>query len=402
MAPAPTGPPRGPAATIRNPTTDWTTDPTTATPERAATFGWPASVGRPVPDDPLPTDRPTVGAPAHPDRRRLPVAAAMVAAATVVAAVVVPGGPGVRAKPLAPPDLRSYIVVTTGTTGVTVTPLDGQPAFQPVSTPVEGALPTTDGVAFVNAGEAEVLPAPFSGPPEPLAPADRIFPMPGLGTLGVDTALPSGGAAVSYVDVDTGTSLSAPAWELPPGYRAVGQYLAEGPGGRLRVWAPVPGPAAQLSPTFGHALSVAGVDDSTVAWFPAGACTPGRECPLELTYIGLSPEPGPTTEAVPLAGHRGFLPGGAISPDGRHVAVFVSERHGTQAELAIVDLTTLQSRVVPGSAVPVGPGGAAVQWAPDGSAVFFASAGGPMHGYRLDDRRAAILALAGSLSFEVF
>lgn len=320
---------------------------------------------------------------------------------TVIAALVVPTHGGARTPRPAPAYLASYTVITTGSSGVDVIPLDGRPSFRAVAAPVGGGVVTTNGVAFVRSGEAEVLPPPFTGPPQPLAAADRVFQMSGPEAVGLVRRLGSGAVTVDYLDVDTGILLSVPPWNLPAGYQALGQYLAEGPAGVLRTWSPAPGPDTRLGPAFGRAAAVVGVSGTRVEWFPAAPCGGDHECPLEVTDLTRS-SPGATVGASPPAGHRGFLPSGSLSPDGRQVAVFVSGPHAGQAQLALVDMTTLRTRLVAASAVPAGPAGGTARWAADGSAVFFAGATGPMHAYRIGDRAAVTLSLDGSTSFDVF
>ena len=338
----------------------------------------------------------------HSGRRWLPLAAA-VAAGTLLAAVVVPPSPRSRPPRLAPAYLDSYTVITTGASGVMVIPLDGRGASQPVAHPVGEGVATTNGVAFVESGTAEILPPPFTGPPRPLAAADRVFPMSGPEAVGLVRRLPSGTVTVGYLDASTGVSISVPPWDLPPGYQALGQYLARSPGGLLRTWAPAPGPVTRLGVPFGPAAAVAGVGGTQVAWFPAGACRPGSECPLEVTDVT-----GPTAgvnsgHARPPAGHRGFLPAAALSPDGRQLAVFVAGPGRGRAQLALLDMETLEARVIPDSTVPAAGSGATVRWSTDGAAVFFTGRpGSPLHAYRLGRPAAVTLHLDAAATFDVF
>ncbi len=107
----------------------------------------------------------------------------------------------------------------------------------------------------------------------------------------------------------------------------------------------------------------------------------------------------PTTIATPPLGHLGFLPAGALSPDQHHLAVLVSGPRQGQAQLVLVDLTTLQATVISNSVLPTGATRSVAQWAPDGTAVFFSAAHELMHDYHLGDGHAITLNLKGSDTF---
>jgi hypothetical protein len=249
---------------------------------------------------------------------------------------------------------------------------------------------------------AYFLPAPYNGTPSPLVPAERVFPMVWPGLVGVERTPGSGTVSAEFVNIGSADPPAAPVWQFPAGYQPVAQFLSTGPGGALRNWAAGPGSLVVLGQTLGHAAGVLGDDGTNVAWLAGSGCAATRECSLHVTNTDAPPASADRTVA-PLRGHDGYLPGGALSPDGSQLAVFVAGpgRHHSDAELALVDTTTWHVTLVGDSVVPVGHSAATAEWTPDGSTVFFSGSKGPMRAYELGDANAISIGIKGSDSFAV-
>jgi hypothetical protein len=128
----------------------------------------------------------------------------------------------------------------------------------------------------------------------------------------------------------------------------------------LAVWNPRSGRVKVLGRGFG-AYSEAG--SSELAWMPA-SCRFPMNCPITITNtVTLASR----TLRSPL--RYGFALGGAFSPDGRQLAVFVNTTLGAgggQAELAIVSIKTGGLRLVPEVRLRLGQDIAWARWMPDG------------------------------------
>jgi hypothetical protein len=119
-----------------------------------------------------------------------------------------------------------------------------------------------------------------------------------------------------------------------------------------------PGPGALIS-----AYTPPGADGGLLAWMPA-ACRYPTGCPVRITSTATlashtlhSPRPG------------GFALGGAFSPDGRQLAVFVNLGPGTGGglvQLALVNTRTGSLHLVPGARLRIGEDVAWVRWLPGG------------------------------------
>jgi hypothetical protein len=347
--------------------------------------------------------------------RAATIGLAIVAVIGVTTGVVATGRGGLsRSGPPAPGLLRTlqalglgpYAVVSTGRDGVHVIPVAGGPESHPITMPTGSPVSTSDGVVFVSGGTAYLLAPPFSSPPRPMVGADRLFPMEWPGTVGVGSGAAPGAVRVQYLDLQSGNPTGAPMGELPRGYQPVTQAVAVGPGGVLRTWEPGAGGLTRLGPALGDRATVLGSDGQVVAWLAAGDCAPNGECSLHITTIESAPESGPLGGdrlVGPPRGHHGFLGGGALSPDGQLLAAFVSVSRGrqAQAELAIIDMTTLQVTLIANSIIPTGIAGPSAQWTPDGAFVFFSGSKGHMYAYQQGDTKATALDIKGSTSFAV-
>jgi hypothetical protein len=297
--------------------------------------------------------------------------------------------------------LATYTVVYTGPTGVTVVALSGHGHWA-ASTAVAGPpIETSAGVAFAGGGMAYLLVPPFNTRPRPLVAADGLFPMVWPGMIGTLRQAGSGSTEAQYVDIENGTAHNSGGWNLPPGYRPVGQFLAEGSSSELRSWQPGTNGHTQLGPVIGHAAAVLGSDGSRVAWIGTGAC-PSGECPL---HISNTASQGPTTDhtIAPPAGHHGFLAAGSLTSDGTKLAAFVAApgSRGDQAQLAIVDTSSLDVTLVPDSTIDLAGGTACAHWTPDNLYLLFSGPKGKMKFYEPGAARAITLDVNGSDSFAV-
>jgi hypothetical protein len=374
---------------------DATPIPRAHAPEEA---GPPAPVELPTP---APVDPPDVRSPRI-SRRKLAVGLVGVACAGVAIGALWPtgssSGPLVPAASSSAAALNAYTLIYAGLDGLRVVPLNGRRPSQPVTAPAESPLGTTEGVVFVQSGWAYLLAPPFTTA-RALAPADRLFPMTWPGEVGVSRNLDRDAESVDFVDLDGSPNADLRVGVLSGGYEPVAQFLAEGPGGTLRSWVPGSDGHLQLTDTLGQpAATVVGGDGNDVAWTAATGCTASGECPLHLTMPS-----GPDRTVPPPAGHGGFLPGGALAPDGQTLATFVSASvpGRDQAELVLVDTTTMAVTVVPDSSFAIEDGVPLAQWTPDSEFVFFSGGTGRMHFYRPGDLAAGTLNCSGSTSFAV-
>jgi hypothetical protein len=297
--------------------------------------------------------------------------------------------------------LDRYTVVFSGRDGVQAVPLGRQGHTRLLTAEVSAPVQTSDGVAFLRGGWAYFLASPFTGSPRALVPADRLFPMLWPGVVGVAHSLASGAVEVEFIDLQDGTTSETSIGHLPSGYQPVAQFLATGTGGMLRTWGAGSGRGLQLGPTLGRASAVIGTSGTSVAWLAADGCAPDGECPLHVTDTSMAT----TGDRIiaPPPGQRGFLAGGALSPDGETLASFVAapDSRQAQAELAIIDLNTGQVTMVSGSTIPVAKTGVFSQWTPDGSVLLFSGVPGTMHAYQAGERRATKLDIQVSDSFAV-
>ena len=340
--------------------------------------------------------------------------ARLVGLATVLAAGAAVGltvsGIGGSSRPRAAPTpaagleaLRAYTIVYTGSDGVQVVSLSGDRESRPIAAPAGPPLQTDAGIAFVSSDTLYLLAAPFTEPRRTSLDADGLFPMVWPGTAGVANNVAQNIVRVQYVDLQGKNLIGGSGWELPPGYRPVSQFLATGPGGVLQALDPGPGGRARLGPVIAeHTVWVSGTNSQVVAWLAASGCASNGECPMHIS--GSDPtSPGGDQTIVPPSGHGGFLPGGALSPDGRFLAGFVTAPgvRPSQVELAIIDTATFKATLIDGSTVSVGKSIPSAQWTPDGDAVFFSGGQGNMHVYQPGATQATTLDTHGSLSFTI-
>jgi hypothetical protein len=108
------------------------------------------------------------------------------------------------------------------------------------------------------------------------------------------------------------------------------------------------------------AYTPAGAHHSLLAWLPAG-CPPPGSCAITITNTASG---AVTTVRSPSDG--GFAVGGAFSPDGSRLAVFVNAASGRSARLALIDVAAGSLRVVRRSSLELGIDYGWARWLPDG------------------------------------
>jgi hypothetical protein len=138
----------------------------------------------------------------------------------------------------------------------------------------------------------------------------------------------------------------------------------------LAVWNPQTGQVTVIGRAVGNAVANAigaytprGAGYSLLAWMPASCRFPS--CPVTITNTATLAS---RTLRSPL--RYGFVLGGAFSPDGRQLAVFVNDdprAGGETAELAIASTATGTVRLVPRVRMTVGEDADWVRWLPGGT-----------------------------------
>ena len=133
----------------------------------------------------------------------------------------------------------------------------------------------------------------------------------------------------------------------------------------LAVWNPQTGQVMVIGRAVGAigAYTPRGAAYSLLAWMPANCRFPS--CPVKITNTATLAS---RTLRSPL--RYGFVLGGAFSPDGRQLAVFVNDSPqagGETAELAIVSTATGAMRLAPQVRMTVGEDADWVRWLPGGT-----------------------------------
>jgi hypothetical protein len=136
----------------------------------------------------------------------------------------------------------------------------------------------------------------------------------------------------------------------------------------LGLWNPATGKVTTLGHDWGVIDAHTGRDGapSLLAWIRA-SCDGRPVCPLQITNLT---DGRTSTIASPLP--YGFDVGGAFSPDGSRLAVFVKTNAGDvnpAMELALVDPASGSIRLVPGAQGNIGESVGWARWLPDGTQV---------------------------------
>jgi hypothetical protein len=184
---------------------------------------------------------------------------------------------------------------------------------------------------------------------------------------------------MARVDLD-GRRLAGP-WTLPPGQilsspprAVVGGVLTQSsqPAAQLTlsIWNPLTGHLSRVGPSRDviDTYTAPGAKSTLVAYTASDCRTTG--CGLVITRVpGGSPR-----RIVPPDGAPGFISGGAFSPDGNQLAVFVDrvpERVNPGGELVVVDVATATATAIVGSTVSFGEPVGFATWSPDGNWLYF-------------------------------
>jgi hypothetical protein len=149
----------------------------------------------------------------------------------------------------------------------------------------------------------------------------------------------------------------------------------ESPGFRVRriaVWNPRTGAVTVIGRARAviDAYTPPGARYSLLAWLPAGCPSPGS-CLVKITDTASG---AVTTVRSPSPG--GFATGGAFSPDGSSLAVFVNAPSARSARLALVDPATGWLRIARTPAMPLGIDYGWARWLPAGGRLIASTATG--------------------------
>jgi hypothetical protein len=163
-----------------------------------------------------------------------------------------------------------------------------------------------------------------------------------------------------------------PGWYLPyGGSTGVGNGILVESGGQTTrahtvtaVWDPATGALETIGRDIGMmaASTPPGARYSLLAWLPA-RCSAGQNCPLRITNTATL-----STKTMRSPLHHGFAIGGAFSPGGKQLAVFVNRNPlGTgTVQLAMVDAGTGAMRLADTVRLGIGEDRAWALWLPDG------------------------------------
>jgi hypothetical protein len=216
-------------------------------------------------------------------------------------------------------------------------------------------------------GVVRSAPADLSRPPEDIAPALVFVPSAARDRVWTVSEWQGGNTApytVTEIAADgspTSEPLSLPAEANWPIAGTDEGLLLRGSGDEVLLWDPDTGEIVRR---------IAGVQwfqgngwglGKLFAW--VGPCSNHPRCE-RLHLVDLSTGHERTVE--PPAGTTGFVPDGALSPNGRALALVATTQDGGQ-QLVLVDTQTGTTQPVPGSM----NAGAGVSWTHDGASVFF-------------------------------
>ena len=233
--------------------------------------------------------------------------------------------------------------------------------------------------AFISLGKRLLVYTPGSTGLSDLGSADAVFP-----TSDGRSLLVVLGRQVEQRTVRG--KLSGGPWQIPTGYLLTSPERATAAGILVeRITVSFPLPLSEWNPVTG-ALRQLGSDERVIDTYTApgsptstiaatDCATSSSPCWLNLidsatgkTVRIASPIPGD-----PVRRENGFDGGGAFSPDGSQLAVFVREAAvlGPQAKLGIVDLRRHELRLIDGSDVGLGELFGYASWSPSGQSLFF-------------------------------
>ena len=148
-----------------------------------------------------------------------------------------------------------------------------------------------------------------------------------------------------------------------------------GEDGTLAIWNPTTGNVRSLGKAWevSATYTAPGARSSLIAWYPAN-CGSSNNCTLKITNTANY------SSRIVTSPIRHFLWGGAFSPDGRQLAVFVHSHYmqgNPTAQLTMIDTRSGSLTLVSGVHVYVGDSVHWAQWLPDGNHVITGGLGGP-------------------------
>ncbi len=147
----------------------------------------------------------------------------------------------------------------------------------------------------------------------------------------------------------------------------------------LALWNPVTGHIVPIGDDWGLIDSHTYPDGTTLlAWLP-GTCELQQNCGLDITNLRTG-----KTLSIPSPLPYGFDIGGAFSPDGSQLAVFVRTNDGQinpAMQFALVDTKTGTLRVIPGVQGQIGDSVGWAHWLPSGSQVLAGTFSGDYRTY---------------------
>ena len=207
-----------------------------------------------------------------------------------------------------------------------------------------------------------------------------------------------GAAGPTLREVRVDGAASGPQVEIPSGAAPI---AAIGDGVLLRtadqtliVWSPA---TRATTRSMGPVGSIVAARDPVMA-FTSATCTDGADCDLHVVDVR---SPRELRISKP-PGAGGFDAGGALSPDGTTLAVFVGAgtAFNPTADLVMVDLrTAVMSGPIAGGQIAVGEPVGSATWSPSGRSLFFCGLDGPMRQYEPGAPAAVTLDQPSSYAF---
>ena len=271
-----------------------------------------------------------------------------------------------------------------------------------------------DAIVFVADGQALATTSPQNGTLATLGPADRLIPAVNPGQVWLVRDQSPGPVTVQLACVHGPgvqcTPLLTGLLSVPAGLRPVApvldNLLLENTNPQVTapplVWNPFANRVVfRLSGSF---VEIVDTHLSQVAWRDGGqgSCTTGDQCPLHITDLGNGNGNGNDEIIPPPPDAKGYLGGGAFSPDGAYLVAFTSAPNElNKARPVIIRLGEHPEVQAVSALLDVGePLGAAV-WDPTSDLVFVSGLSGSIVACRPGDPTPTVLPIPASYAFAV-